>query len=180
MRAYPLLVIAAILFFLVAFGKIDVHFWSYTERDSSAATNMSLHVLPTAGLGVRRTVADRRWIRRMNGLCRGRNMLENSMANPDGSLLSLGRFTARTLWVWDRYQRRATSVPVPASYAREAGWVQQTDAQRRQGFEAVLKATQSQDENAARTALAIFATFSHYAYRGFAKIGLSECGQFMA
>jgi hypothetical protein len=182
MRAFPLLVVAAILFFVFGYGKVDVDFWAHTEHEPSATTSRPLlNVPPSAGLGKgRRTIADAHWIGRMSGLCRQRNILENSMASPDGSLHSLGRYTARTLWVWDRYQRRAASVRVPTTYAREASWLQQVDAQKRQGFEAVLEATRRRDENAARAALAVFATFSHYAYRGYAKIGLTECGQFMA
>jgi hypothetical protein len=181
-KAYPFLILGGILFFLFAFGKINVHFWSYTEHDSSAATNaLQLRLPPSTGLGLgRRTASDKRWIRRMNGLCRRRNNLENSMASPDGSLFSFGRYTARTLWVWDDYQRRAASVRVPTTYAREASWVQQVDAQKRQAFEVVLDAARRKDEEMARSAVDAFAGFSHYAYRGYAKIGLTECGQFMA
>jgi len=175
-------VIGSILFLLYAFGKVDVEFWARAESDSSPASigPPTLYLPSSAGLGVGRRTADTRWIRRMNALCLRRNGLENRLDDSGVSATSAARFAARTLWIWDDYQRRAASVRAPTTYAREAGWVQQVDAEKRRGIEAALEGARREDVNAANAAVLTLARFSHASYSGFARIGLTDCAQFRA
>jgi uncharacterized protein (DUF342 family) len=168
---------------MVASGKIDIEFWSSSSDNSSAAISDTpsgaLSVGSDAGLGEGvRTAADVRWIRRMDGLCSRRNAQENALGDLDNTTQSLARYAAQTRWIWDNYQRRASSVHAPTTYAAEDSWFRQVDEAKRQAIQNVLETAQQGDESASQTAINEFAALSSYTYRGLAKIGVADCAEF--
>lgn len=171
--------------FVAACG--EVHFDVWTSRTSTPATSVGTSYSGTtsylagtpAGLGDgARTAADARWIKRMNLLCARRNRQENSLPGPDHTLLSLARYSARTHWIWDDYERRAASLAVPTTFAREGSWVKQVDSAKGQGIQAVAEAARTQNGPAAHSAIDAFENLSRGVYPGLTKIGLARCARF--
>jgi hypothetical protein len=176
-----LLIVGALVVVFV-FTRIDIDFWVVNEGDPTPAIasggSAFSNGLP-AGLGEGvRNHAQRRWLSRMNALCARRNAREDALAGPEDTTLSLARYSARTLWIWDDYRRRAVSVRPPASYATEANWSQMVDDAKRRGIEAVLQAARSDDNVRAHLEIDAFRTLSSDTYSGLVKIGLGRCAAF--
>ena len=171
--------------FVAACGEIHVDVWSATTSTPATSVGTSysgstsyLAAIP-AGLGDgARTAADARWIKRMNLLCARRNRLESSLPGPDHTLFSLARYSARTHWIWDDYERRAALLAVPTTYALEASWVKQVDSSKGQGIQAVVDAARTRNGTAAHSAINAFENLSRGVYPGLVKIGLARCARF--
>jgi hypothetical protein len=180
-----LLILGVIVVLLFATGGIHFEFYSRTDPAPVAASSdnqvsVSIAAPPAStrlGAGVR-TVADVRWLRRMNVLCVQRNRREDALPGSVDTPVGLARYTAQTLWIWDDYQRRASAVRAPRSYRAEAGWVQQVDALKRVDIENVLNGARAEDEAAVNAGMSAFADLSATVHPTFAKIGLTACGQF--
>jgi hypothetical protein len=184
-----LLIIGVIVVALFATGAIHFEFYTTNEpapAGASAAANpvnqvsSSIGAPPASsrlGTGVR-TRAEVSWIRRMNGLCARRNRRENALPGPEDTTLALARYAARTLWIWDNYWRRATGLRSPDAYTAEAAWVQQADAVKREGIQAVLDTASSDDSEAAHAAISAFQSLARTTLPTYAKVGLRVCGQF--
>jgi hypothetical protein len=181
-----LLVIGVLLVvFVVACGEVHFEAWSVDKPTPTTSVGASYggatsYVVPAtpAGLGDRaRTAADVRWIHRMNLLCARRNRMENSLPGPDYTLRSLARYSAQTHWIWDDYERRAASLRVPATYAREAAWVKQVDSAKGQGIQTVAEAARTQNGSAA-LGIKAFEDLSRSVSPGLTRIGLARCVRF--
>jgi hypothetical protein len=177
-----LILAAAVVAFVFTRGDFD--FWVVTESDPTpaiaSATGGSAfsNGLP-AGLGEGpRNAAQRHWLSRMNALCARRNRRENALAGPEDTTLSLARYSARTLWIWDSYARQARTLRAPRSYAAEASWFQMVDDAKRRGIDAVLQAARSEDYERSHIEIGSFRTLSEDTYAGLVKIGLGRCAEF--
>jgi hypothetical protein len=181
-----LLIIGVLVGVLFATGVIHVEFYSTTEPAPAGASGAAGQVSaavdappepPSLGSGVR-SAAVARWLRRMNVLCGRRNRLENAIPGPDETTLGLARYAARTVWVWNEYERQAAASRAPRSYAAEAGWLQQADAAKGASIQNVLDAARMGDRDASHAAISSFATLDKATYRTYVRIGLTACGRF--
>lgn len=179
-----LLVICTIVALLFATGVIHVEFYSTTEPSPAGASGIkevSAAEAPPApaslGTGTR-SASEMRWLRRMNSLCGRRNRAEDKITGLDDTTLGLARYTARTVWVWNEYERRASSVQAPGSYAAEAGWLQQADAATGTAIQNVLDAARTNDATASHAAISSFNRLHASMYPTYVRIGLTACGRF--
>ena len=181
-----LLVIGVIVVVLFAAGGIHFEFYSTSEPASAGASDAAQPASPSIGAppassrlgsGVR-AAAVLRWLRRMNALCALRNRRETAVPSPGDTTHALARYAAQTLWIWDDYRRRASTLRVPGSYAAESGWLQEADAAKGAAIQSVLDAARSDDRQASHSAIFAFQNLSSITYRTYVRIGLTACGRF--
>jgi hypothetical protein len=177
-KFFPVLVLGAIAIF--AF-KDEISLYAGKVKQVAAASSSVSNrgaELSLERLGGERTSADLHWISAMNSLCARRNSEERALVGVGYSTRSLARYAARTLVIWDRYARRAAALPVPQSYAKEAGWLRVADDARRRGIEAVLVAARAGKVAAAGAAIDAFGNSSERMRPNLIRIGLDNCADF--